>query len=93
MIDPSDDDKARAYARAGLEHAVPPFVPARIRLRGDLVFAAAVAEPGEHDYHCNRYGAVSVRATNGDLLGLKPAEFEVVAWRPNTPSDVAQQIP
>jgi hypothetical protein len=52
-------------------------------VRGDGPFSATFADAGEHDCDSNRWGAISVRATNGQMLGVKPAEFDVVAWRSN----------
>lgn len=86
-----DAEKAIAYYRAGAAqsrtHAKPPFVPSRVRLlrqvRGDGPFCATQLGPGEYDCDCNPYGAVSVRATNGQMLGLRLDEFEPIAWREN----------
>lgn len=35
-----------------------------------------------HIYECwvNSYGAVSAICTNGERLGLKPYEFDVIEW-------------
>lgn len=82
----NDQEKALAYAAAAT--GIPPFVPSRVRLHarvhGDFQFAAIFANAGEYDCESNRYGAVSVLATDGKMLGVKPAEFEVLAWRDNT---------
>lgn len=80
--------KAIDYYRAGLEHRAPQWVPSRVRLcaavRGDPPLGhASVAEAGEHDCECNQWGAVSVLATDGKMLGIRPSEFEPVAWREN----------
>lgn len=65
----------------------PKFVPARIRLeetvRGDGPFAGTMAPPGEYACFCNQWGAASVIATNGEKLGVKLDEFEVIEWREN----------
>ncbi len=84
----SPEQCALEYYRAAVEDRAPAFVPNRIRLpravRGDFpVGHNTVAEVGEHDCDSNRWGAVSVRATNGQMLGIKPKEFEPIAWRPN----------
>ena len=76
------------YYRAGLEQRVPRVVPSRVYLpmtvRGDFPIGhGTIAEAGEHACESNRYGALSVRATNGQMLGIKPAEFEPIAWREN----------
>jgi hypothetical protein len=71
----------------------PPMVPARVRIirrvTGDppLGHEAAIA-PGEYPVNCNRWGAVSVLANNGDWLGLRLDEFEPIAWRNNLPEEV-----
>jgi protein gp37 len=44
---------------------------------------ARVAEPGIYRAEANRHNALSVRTPSGDLLGIKPAEFErlpALAW-------------
>lgn len=83
----TDTEKALAYYKSGMLHEAPPYVPARVtlhsRVRGDGPFAGTFADAGEHDCESNRWGAISVRATNGKMLGVKPAEFDVVAWRSN----------
>ena len=80
--------KATEYYRAGLERRPPKWVPAKVRLqtpvRGDSPIGhTSVAGEGVHDCECNRHGAVTVVATDGKRLGLKPSEFEVVEWREN----------
>lgn len=56
--------------------------PWRVRLpltvRGDFPFQDTFAVPGVYVAEHNDYGAVSVRAGNGKLLGVKPDEFEWV---------------
>ena len=84
-----DDQKALEYYRAGLERRQPVWVPCRVLLKarvcGDFPIGhTTVAEAGEHDCDSNANGACSVRATNGQMLGIKPAEFEPIAWRLNT---------
>ena len=85
-------EKALNYYRAAFEGVRPDFVPARIllreRVKSDLPFLSKdgrgfCAQAGEHYCHSNQYGALSVKAENGQMLGIKPLEFEVVAWRPN----------
>lgn len=85
----TDTEKALAYYKHGMiGDAAPPYVPSRVKLhsrvRGDGPFAGTFADAGEHDCESNRWGAISVRATNGQMLGVKPAEFEVLAWRSNS---------
>lgn len=48
-----------------------------VRVVTDSVYVAD--ESGECE--CNQFGAVSVRAEDGHMLGIKPAEFEPVTWR------------
>ena len=48
-------------------------------VRGDFPLGhTTVAEPGEYEAHVNPQGAVSVVASNGQMLGVKPGEFEWV---------------
>ena len=81
--------KAVEYYRAGIEHRAPKWVPSKVWLAGPVrgdhpIGHTTIAHEGEYDCESNRYGAVSVVAENGQRLGLKPSEFEVVAWRENT---------
>jgi len=52
-------------------------------IRGDFCFAGTFAEPGIHKAYMNRYGAVSVIAENGRLLGVMPSEMEWVSGEPS----------
>lgn len=83
----TDTDKALAYYRAAVENRRPDFVPARIRLVkvicGDGPFRSTRVDAGEHACESNQWGAISVRASNGQMLGVRPAEFEVIEWREN----------
>lgn len=83
----TDDQKAAAYYRSGMLKEPPPFVPVRVRVLkeqfGDGPFRGAGVSAGEHDCKCNKWGAVSVSARDGKLLGLRLGEFEPVAWRSN----------
>jgi len=49
------------------------YLPAAVR--GDHIFSNTVAPSGVYERHENPEGAVSVRATNGKFLGLKPNEY------------------
>jgi hypothetical protein len=89
----TDTEKALNYYRAAANRWRPDYVPARILLpedvRSDLPMFSResrgyYANAGEHDCKCNQYGAVSVTAENGQQLGVKPNEFEVIAWKENT---------
>ena len=80
--------KALEYFTAGREQRAPAWVPDRVMLtrevRGDYPIGhLAEAEANVYTAQCNRWGAVSVRASNGSQLGLKPGEFDVVRWRAN----------
>jgi len=80
--------RALDYYRAGLEQRAPKWVPCRVLLQGPVrgdypIGHTTLAEAGEHDCESNRYGAISVLATNGQRLGVKPAEFEPLEWRKN----------
>jgi hypothetical protein len=84
----SDCMKALDYYRAGLEQRAAKWVPCRVLLEGPVrgdypIGHTTLAEAGEHDCESNRYGAISVIATNGQRLGVKPAEFEPLEWRKN----------
>jgi hypothetical protein len=46
-------------------------------VRGDWPIGHnTIAEPGVYDAYVNPHGAVSVMASNGRMLGIKPCEFE-----------------
>jgi hypothetical protein len=52
-------------------------------IRSDFPFGRiAVAKAGIYDAEMNQYGALSVRDCNGDLLGVKPGEFEFIGEPP-----------
>jgi hypothetical protein len=53
----------------------PPRIELPRYVRGDFPFHGTVARSGVHQPEANKHGALSVRATNGDLLGVKPGEF------------------
>jgi hypothetical protein len=42
-----------------------------------------VAAAGDHECESNKWGAISVKGSDGKMLGLRPAEFEVLTWRLN----------
>lgn len=83
----TDHEKAAAYYKAAATNARPMFVPVRIRIvqtvRGDGMDWNTRVAPGEYDCSCNQYGAVSVKASNGRILGVRLTEFEPVAWAAN----------
>ena len=45
-------------------------------VRGDFPFQATYAPAGDYDAYVNPHGAVAVIATNGEMLGVKPNEFQ-----------------
>ena len=45
-------------------------------VHGDFPFDNTVAPAGVYEPSVNPHGAVSVEATNGELLGIKPDEYE-----------------
>lgn len=83
----TDDQKALSYYKAAVEQESPPFVPSRVRVLrevfGDPPFRGAGVAAGEHDCNCNKWGAVDVIDRAGQRLGLRPKEFEPIAWREN----------
>jgi hypothetical protein len=85
-------DCALEYYQAAFEHRRPTWVPSRVsvphQVRGDPPFGhTMVVDPGEHACECNQWGAVSVRARNGQMLGIKSREFSVLTWQRNTAGD------
>ncbi len=78
---------ALSYYRAGLLKERPEYVPKTVLLTrdacGDGPFSSTRVSAGQYAADCNRWGAVTVRAGNGQMLGLRPAEFEVTSWAKN----------
>ena len=70
-----------------MDRDMPERVPSRVRVHrlvcGDGPWRSTEVNPGEYACKCNRYGAVSVQATDGTMLGLKPDEFEPIDWVEN----------
>lgn len=87
----TDNEKALDYYRsAALQQYgefIPRYVPKRIILpfmvHGDGPFRTTRAYAGEHNAQCNKFGAVSVSANDGRLLGIKLNEFKVLEWADN----------
>lgn len=84
----ADCAKALDYYRASPEKRQPKWVPSRILLRSDLAGDPPIghnttASAGEHECHSNAWGAISITASNGKSLGVKPSEFEPLEWRKN----------
>ena len=79
------------YFMAAKENRRPAFVPSKIRIhnevRGDMIFAATRVAPGIHECTCNGWGAISVKAENGKMLGIKWDECEIVEFTANTTVD------
>lgn len=82
-----DTEKALDYYRSGMLHLTPDYVPSRVRLImvvcGDGPFCSTRAAEGEYPCTSNRYGAISITAENGKMLGVKPGEFIPVEWIKN----------
>ena len=53
------------------------YLPRRVQ-GGWPIGHNVVVEAGVHDAIANQYGAVSVVLPNGELLGVKPGEFQHV---------------
>ena len=84
------DDAACAVDYFSAHHfkRAPAWVPCRIKLdrilSGDFPIGHdTLVDAGEHDCDSNAYGAMSVRASNGRMLGVKPSECQIVGWRRN----------
>lgn len=65
------------------KHRRPRFVPSRIRIHQRVTGDWAVGhetsvEAGDHECRSNQWGAISVTASNGKLLGIKPGEFDIL---------------
>jgi hypothetical protein len=78
---------AASYYKAGMLQQPPPWVPATVRVLneqfGDSPFRGAGVAAGDHECECNKWGAVSVVARDGKMLGLRLNEFEPLTWREN----------
>lgn len=70
------------------EGRVPLLVRLDRTIRGDFPFHKTAAHPGDYLCEVNPRGAVSVLAENGKRLGLKPGEFQVLAWKGDEPNPV-----
>ena len=64
-------------------------VPLKVRLACNVRGHQFLSPPGtiaraDEEYDCwvNTHGAVAAILPNGQSLGLKPAEFDVVEWHP-----------
>lgn len=81
--------KRKVFDYAGKAGERPEFVPHKVQVlkdvRSDLPFInmgdrGFVVRAGEHECDSNPYGAISVKAENGKMLGIKPSEYEVISW-------------
>lgn len=88
----SDTEKALNYYKAAVLKIRPDFVPDQILIITNVQSDRPAFTPddrlcivfsGMHSCESNQYGAISVRAANGQMLGIKPDEFEIIAWKPN----------
>lgn len=67
-----------------IPHRVPKTISLSEDVRGDWPIGHQVIAPaGKYEARCNQFGAVSVMTPSGDLLGIKPDEFDVVEWEEN----------
>ena len=89
LVVPPHGEAALNYYKAAFERRRPDYVPDVIMLpasvRSDMPMRGYYAEPGEHKAESNQWGALSVKAANGKMLGIKPGEYEVISWRHNDP--------
>lgn len=65
--------------RVMVTHIVPEELPYFLR---QLDPDRSVRLGEEYDVYVNSYGAVSAILSSGKMFGLKPDEFEVMAWHP-----------
>jgi hypothetical protein len=83
-------DQMIDYLQSGMTQrgnnpVAPDWIPSRIKLprdvRGDVpVGHMVVASAGEHECQCNVWGAISVTADDGQPLGIKPGEYEILEF-------------
>lgn len=76
------------YYQAGVERRKPQWVPCLVRLIADVcgdfpIGHTTVAPAGRYDAYSNEWGAISVVASNGHRLGIKPAEFHPLRFTRN----------
>lgn len=77
-----------ALSQRGNHAILPKYVPSKIRLnqrvRGDRPIGhGTFAEPGDYACQSNQWGAVSVVASDGKVLGIKPNECQILEFRKN----------
>lgn len=87
----TNDQMAANYYKAGMTQRgnnpqKPDYIPKRIKLNrtihSDPPHDSLIAAQNEYDAEVNQWGAVSV-IINGDYLGVKPDEFDVLEWQTN----------
>lgn len=89
MTELTFDECAADFYESCFKGYTPLFVPSRVRIkslvRGDFPIGhKSIVELGEYDCQSNKWGAVSVLAQDGRLLGIKPNELQILAWRKNS---------
>ena len=62
-------------------------------VRGDFPFRGSVAPSGIYDAEMNPQGALSVLDSDGQLLGIKPGEFEFVDEVPEQWKEIVRADP
>jgi hypothetical protein len=74
-------DKSPDYPKAW-KGKVPLKVTMLLTVKSDLPFLTNIRALKDQTYFVsvNRNGAVTALFDNGDELGIRPAEFEIVAW-------------
>ena len=91
LAEPTFVQKLAEYYKAGAEHRMPEWIPSKIvisrEVRGDMIFASTRVGPGVHECTCNGWGAISVKAENGKMLGIKWDECEIVELTANASID------
>ena len=92
LADPKFIQKLEEYYEAAAYSRQPKWVPSKIMIprevRGDMIFAATRVGPGIHECSCNQWGAISVKAENGKMLGIKWNECEIVEFTANAEREV-----
>ena len=87
LAEPTFLQKLEEYYEAAAYSRHPKWVPSKVMIprevRGDMIFAATRVGPGIHECSCNQWGAISVKADNGKMLGIKWDECEIVEFTAN----------
>jgi hypothetical protein len=83
------DDAACAvdYFSAHHFNRAPAWLPCRIKVPLEAYPGTPIQDGSpdqcEIDCDCNQLGAMSVRTSNGQMLGVKPNECQIIGWRRN----------